>query len=397
MENRFVTDELEKQLDNYSCFIIVGPIRCGKTSVLNELNEKYHGTMISLINDIEKVQKNPIGILEHANQYLFLDDIEYAPFLIPFIKLHLELKKDRKVIMTCSNVEMYLALSKLLPDALYLRMTYPSSFELEDKKNESIVSIIENEKQNIVDNNKIFSKMFFGCNPENIGVDLNQQGKNYLRYINALIKEKIQKNDDSIDKLKFVDFLSTIAEHVGQGLDIAVVAENVGISYNEAKYYLHILQTTGIIFYARPYLNCDNKRKSFRTKVYFYDTGLMIFITCKGDYNIFYHSDMKFKALENYIVSEFEKSYMYSNEKYSLYYYYDEYSRYDLIVKTEKETYSVGIIPSQKPNLKPFMKNRLFEHKKVIINKNYIFCLCDNVEKIKDGDILLTKVPFGVL
>lgn len=385
MIKRFASQKIIDNMQEYNCIMLYGPKLCGKTTLLKQIQSEIGGTYFDCANDHVDFEKSVYP--------LYLDNFDKALELIEDVKEII--KEGRKIILSVDNLYM----SKYyLEDELYIMskvvyLTYLSSKEIENKENENPINI---ETDIEYDNNKIFNTMFKGSLPGNINKDLNEQGVYYIDYINSLITDQVKKIDPLINKLSFAEFVSTLAEKTGEILDVDGLAYDSGISYETCKGWITLLQSLGIIFFTRPYSNENISRNKFRPKIYFYDTGLLIFLSCRGDFGIFRKSPMKIKALENYVVSEIEKSYMYSDISYSLFYYTDIKSKYDLIIRTKDKEKAVCIDPVSNPDIKKYYQTKLFDNKKLIFDDLYIFYTGKTVEKIKDSKMrYLTKIPIG--
>ena len=62
-------------------------------------------------------------------------------------------------------------------------------------------------------------------------------------------------------------------------VNAAEIARDADINQTQAKDWLTILETLGIIFYLHPYSNNLLKRLVKNPKLYFYDTGLVCYLT----------------------------------------------------------------------------------------------------------------------
>lgn len=65
---------------------------------------------------------------------------------------------------------------------------------------------------------------------------------------------------DTIDSLKFLRFITAVAARCGQMVNVAEIARDADINQTQAKDWLEILETLGIIFYLHPYSNNLLKR-----------------------------------------------------------------------------------------------------------------------------------------
>jgi len=107
-------------------------------------------------------------------------------------------------------------------------------------------------------------------------------------------------------------------------LNVAEIAQDADINQKQAKDWLHILETLGIIFYLHPYSNNLLKRLVKTPKLYFYDTGLVCYLTKWSSAEVLEYGAMNGAILENYVVSEIAKTYLNTGREPFLYYYRDK-------------------------------------------------------------------------
>ncbi len=86
-----------------------------------------------------------------------------------------------------------------------------------------------------------------------------------------------------VDKLLYADCIRSAACRTGQMLNVHDIAQDVGVSDDIAKRWLTVLEKSGIIFFLRPYSNNLLKRSIKTPKMYFFDTGLVAYLTKYSD------------------------------------------------------------------------------------------------------------------
>ena len=89
------------------------------------------------------------------------------------------------------------------------------------------------------------------------------------------------------------------------------------------KAWVNILETLGIIFLLHPYSNNVLKRTIKTPKVYFYDTGLVCYLTKWSSPEVAESGAMSGALLENFAVSEIVKGYQNAGLEPYLYFYRD--------------------------------------------------------------------------
>ena len=62
-------------------------------------------------------------------------------------------------------------------------------------------------------------------------------------------------------------------------LNVHDIAQDVGVSDDTAKRWLQVLEKSDVIFFLRPYSNNLLKRTVKTPKMYFFDTGLVAYLT----------------------------------------------------------------------------------------------------------------------
>ena len=129
---------------------------------------------------------------------------------------------------------------------------------------------------------------------------------------------------DTIDSLKFLRFITAVAARCGQMVNVAEIARDADINQTQAKDWLGILESLGIIFYLHPYSNNLLKRLVKNPKLYFYDTGLVCYLTKWSSAETLESGAMNGAILENYVVAEIRKTYLNCGREPYMYYYRDK-------------------------------------------------------------------------
>ena len=124
--------------------------------------------------------------------------------------------------------------------------------------------------------------------------------------------------------MKFYQFVTAVAARCGQMLNVADIARDADINQKQANDWLSILETLGIIFYLHPYSNNLLKRLVKTPKLYFYDTGLVCYLTKWSNAETLEVGAMNGAILENYVVAEIRKTYLNHGREPFMYYYRDK-------------------------------------------------------------------------
>ncbi len=125
-----------------------------------------------------------------------------------------------------------------------------------------------------IDTRGIFERIYKGSMPAIVsGVNSNSQIF-YSSYLSTYIERDIKELSDTIDSLKFLRFITAVAARCGQMVNVAEIARDADINQTQARDWLEILETLGIIFYLHPYSNNLLKRLVKTPKLYFLRYGI---------------------------------------------------------------------------------------------------------------------------
>ena len=100
----------------------------------------------------------------------------------------------------------------------------------------------------------------------------------YAEYINNYLEREIRSAAQVLKVNEFYDFLVLLASHTAQELNYKKLAISLDVSAPTIKYWIFLLERSGMIFLLYPYFNQGAKRLVKRPKVYFMDTGLVAYL-----------------------------------------------------------------------------------------------------------------------
>ena len=165
-------------------------------------------------------------------------------------------------------------------------------------------------------------------------------------YIDRDVKDQVQLTDS----LLFSDFVRAAACRSGQMLNVHDIAQDVGVSDDTAKRWLKVLEKSDVIFFLRPYSNNLLKRTVKTPKMYFFDTGLVAYLTRYSSAEILANGAMSGAILENYVVSELLKSYHNNAKECLMWYYRDKSSNeIDMVVESDGVLHPLEVKRSVNP------------------------------------------------
>ncbi len=333
----YITRNLESVVQQvtkeYPVVLVTGPRQVGKTTMLQKMMEGTHRGYVSLddLNERSIAKTDPELFLQLHKPPVLIDEVQYAPELFTYIKMYVDKNRTPGDFwLTGSQVfKMMKGVQESLAGRVaVLSLTSLSQAEIYGGSTEPFVVDLEalntrKEGKEEADTRAVFERIYKGSMPAIVsGVNSNSKIF-YNSYLSTYIERDVRELSDTIDSLKFLRFITAVAARCGQMLNVTDIARDADINGVQAKNWLGILETLGIIFYLHPYSNNLLKRLVKTPKLYFYDTGLVCYLTKWSSAETLESGAMNGAILENYVVAEIVKTYLNNGKQPYLYYYRD--------------------------------------------------------------------------
>ena len=360
----YIFRSLEKvvmQLTNeYPVVLVTGPRQVGKTTMLQKLMEGTDREYVSLddLNERNLAKTDPEMFLQLHKPPVLIDEVQYAPELFTYIKIYSD--KNQKPGAFWLTGSQIFKLMRGVQESLAGRVAVLSMNALSQAEIDGVAEtpfIIDQEKLSArregrteLDTPALFERIFRGSMPAIVSGRNSNHQIFYSSYLSTYIERAVRGLSDSIDSLKFLRFITAVAARCSGMVNVSDIAQDAEISQAQAKSWLQILETLGIIFYLHPYSNNQLKRLVKTPKLYFYDTGLVCYLTKWSSAEVLESGAMNGALLENYVVSEIAKSYWNSGKEPYMYYYRDKDAKeIDIILEHDGILNPIEIKKSSNP------------------------------------------------
>ena len=318
----------------YPVVLVTGPRQVGKTTMLQKLMEGTDRGYVSLddLNERSIAKNDPELFLQLHKPPVLIDEVQYAPELFTYIKIYVDRNHEPGAFwLTGSQVFRLMrgVQESLAGRVAVLSMTSLSQAEICGSTMEpfsvDLDALSERAKsRKAADTREIYEWIYRGSMPAIVSGASSNSQIFYSSYLNTYIERDVRELSEAIDSLKFLRFITATAARCSQMLNVADIARDADINQKQAKDWLSILETLGIIFYLHPYSNNLLKRLVKTPKMYFYDTGLVCYLTKWSSAETLESGAMNGAILENYVVAEIRKSYLNSGREPYMYYYRDK-------------------------------------------------------------------------
>lgn len=370
----------------YPVVMVTGPRQVGKTTMLQKLMEGTGRGYVSLDDLTERAlaKNDPEIFLQLHKPPVLIDEVQYAPELFPYIKMIADREQSAGAFwLTGSQIFRLMrgVGESLAGRVALLSMTSLSQAEICGAEAEPFRVDLDSLKRRAAqrtpaDLQAIYERIYCGSMPAIASGAVSSGNIFYSSYISTYIERDVKELSVAIDSLKFLRFVTAVAARCGQLLNIADIARDAEINQKQAKDWLSILETLGIIFYLRTYSNNQTKRLVKSPKLYFYDTGLLCHLTRWSGAETLEAGAMSGAILENYVVSEIAKTYLCCGMEPYLYYYRDKDAKeIDLVLEAGGVLSPIEIKKTSNPSAELTRVFSLLDRSSVPRGKGAIICM----------------------
>jgi predicted AAA+ superfamily ATPase len=290
---------------------------------------------------------------------ILIDEVQYAPELFSYIKIAVDNgAKPSSFWLTGSQAFRLMELAKesLAGRAAVFIMPSLSAHEIFGKGEISPFGVSLESLQKRVstaiqtDISGIFERIWSGSMPGFISGKYPDRELFYSSYLSTYVSRDIGDMVSNINTYAFADFIRAAACRIGQVLNVHDIAADVGVSDETAKRWLSLLERSGIIYYLHPFSNNLLKRTISKPKLYFFDTGLVAYLTKYSTPEVLQNGALNGAILENYVISEILKSYSNCGKDCIAHYYRDKDGKeIDLILESDGELHPIEIKKTASP------------------------------------------------
>lgn len=398
---RSLEEKVLETSKDYSCLLLIGPRQVGKTTILEHLMEGTDRAKVTL-DDTEnrRLAKNdPNLFLEMHPAPVLIDEVQYAPELFSYIKIKVDNgAPPGSYWLTGSQAFqlMELAQESLAGRTAIIHMSALSQAELYGDATSEPLSLTY-EKLNgrgmhlsSCSAAEMYKRIWDGGMPGHRSGRYKDRDMFYSSYIQTYIDRDVTDMISGVDKLLFADFIRAAACRAGQMLNTHDIAADVGVSDDTAKRWLLVLEKSEVIFYLRPYSNNLLKRTVKTPKMYFFDTGLVAYLTRYSSPEILMNGAINGAILENYTVAEIRKTWLNNAKEPLLHYYRDkDTNEIDLVIESDGELHPLEIKKSTNPGSELASAFRVLDKGSVPRGAGAILCLRKTLSAIDRTTFIL--------
>ncbi len=333
---------IQKTSETFPVLMVTGPRQVGKTTTLRRLAESSR-RYVSLDNPDARLLANtePGLFLQRYEPPVLIDEIQYAPQLLPYIKMQVDESREMGRFWLTGSQAFHLM--KNVSESLAGRVgiinmqglsaaeigNIPSQPFIVDKQL-LMARVTQAEKQTM---GKVFARIFKGSMPALYNHPIPDREKFYESYVATYLERDVRDLTQVGDLTTFYKFMTVLAAQTARPLIYSEVARDAGISVPTAKRWVSILLASQLIALVQPYSNNLLKRVTKMPLLHFLDTGLCTYLMGWDSPDTLERGPMSGQFFESYVFSEIYKSWLNAGRRPPLFYYRDKDKKeIDLII-----------------------------------------------------------------
>lgn len=400
--HRAMEDTFLRLSKEFAVLLLTGPRQVGKTTMLQKLaaEEKRGREYVSLddLTERQMAKNDPKMFLQIHKPPVFIDEVQYAPELFSYIKIHVD-QQHRAGDFWLTGSQVFKLMEgiqeSLAGRVCLLHMAPMSQAEIYGAVSTPFTLNMEELSKRVrerfpVDTPALYERIFRGGMPALVSGQYSDERSVYSSYISTYIDRDVKEISGAIDSLKFMDFITSAAALCGQMLNYKTISDAAQIDQVTAKKWLGILERLGIVFYLYPYSNNMLKRMVTKPKLYFYDCGLVSYLTRWSGSETLMNGAMSGAILENYVVSEIVKSYQNSGREAFIYYYRDKDTKeIDILLEDSGKLYPMEIKKTTTPQRRITQVFGVIEKASLERGTGAVLCTTDRIAAFDSQNLIV--------
>jgi uncharacterized protein len=375
----------------FGVLLLTGPRQVGKTTFLRHICGKNR-TYVTLDDPTVRALANqdPGLFMKRFEPPLLIDEIQYAPNLMSYIKMAVDSSRQRGLFWLTGSQQflMMKGVSETLAGRVAIlnllgfsaRERSRSHIDIEPflpKEKHLKKRLVFGRKPNL---KKVFQHIWLGSFPALIAGTARNRGLFYSSYLQTYLQRDVRDLTQVGDEAAFLKFIRACAARTGQLLNLADLARDTDISIPTAKKWLSILQASFQVYLLPPYYSNVTQRLIKTPKLYFLDTGLCSYLTEWESPQTLEAGAMSGPIFETYVLAEILKSYWHRGHQPALYYYRDKDKKeIDFVLEQNQTLYPVEVKKGATPKREWVQSFFVLQKLKKKIGHGAVICMAETM------------------
>ncbi|HEX2393856.1 MAG TPA: ATP-binding protein [Bacteroidales bacterium] len=291
--NRIAESLIKEYLKSFRVVGIMGPRQSGKSTMIRHLlKDSYNYITFDSLEIRELFNSDPVLFIQKYNRHIVFDEVQQVPDLFPLIKTVVDKNPGDKGRFVLTGSGQFL-LSKNISESLAGRI--------------GVIPLLPMQYSESPDSyrrNFILS----GGYPEIAAGNIRNPLIYFDSYLNTYLQKDLRAMINVSDLHAFTQLIRLLAVRVTQILNLSGLSKEIGVTVSTISRWISVLEASYIIFLLNPHHNNLGKRIVKSPKIYFYDNGLLDYLTGTVTHEQIETGILSGPLFENLIISEIRKS-----------------------------------------------------------------------------------------
>lgn len=346
--HRDIEPVIKRMARQFPAVVVTGPRQSGKSTLLQTLFGKTH-RYVTLDDPVtrEEALADPKSFLGSLGGRAIIDEIQYAPQLLSYIKIAIDQDRDKRGRFILTGSQQFNMMKKI-GDTLAGRVGIAE-----------LLPFSLNEIKRAVRKNKFLKPEDYfihaalrGSYPEIVTHAQLKRDSWYGGYLQTYLERDIRSLYNIGHLREFQAFLKLLATRTGQILNLNAISAGAGVTVNTLKQWLSVLETSRMVYLLSPFYSNLGKRIVKSPKVYFLDSGLLCYLLSIQNRDFLLKSPLSGPVFESFVIQESVKAFLNRGLRPPLYYIRTHNGvEADLLIEKNQSLYPVEIKISKTPRL----------------------------------------------
>jgi predicted AAA+ superfamily ATPase len=390
----------------FPVLLLTGPRQVGKTTVLRHLAEKDRA-YVTLDDPTLRTlaREDPALFLDRFRAPVFIDEIQYAPQLLPLIKVKVDSHRVPGSFWLTGSQQFQMmqgvsetlagrvAILNLLGFSSRERHRLPLDLPPFLPTDQALMPRETNPAP--TDLRSVFGDIWIGGMPALNTGEVSNRDLFFSSYLQTYLQRDVRAISGVGDESSFLTFLRAAAARTGQLLNLSELARDADVAPNTAKRWLSILQASFQVFLLEPYHTNLTKRLVKQPKLYFMDTGVCAYLTEWSSPETLEAGAMAGAMLETHVIAEILKSWFHRGQTPTARFFRDKDKReIDLLLIQNQLAYPIEVKKTATPRVEGVRAFRALDRLELGRAQGALICLTGQRTPLTELD---SAVPVGLI
>lgn len=358
---RTLADTLRRAARTFPSILVTGPRQSGKTTLLRtEFEDSHEYVSVERPDVRERAQSDPIAFLDEHPSPVILDEIQYTPELLSYIKSRIDADRRpaRFIFSGSQSFAVMKGISESLAGRIAVTTLHPFSVdEAGDAPNrgtldELLDAVFEpvGRPPGSAGGPPVTDWLLRGGFPElraNPDVDRKLWFAGYVQtYLQRDVRDLLNVGDlDTFNR-----FVGCLAARNGALLNMTDLGRDLAVSGPTVRRWISVLEASHLLFLVGPYHRNFGKRLTKSPKPYFLDPGLLTFLLGIHAEEPLLHGPTIGSIFEAAVLGEWVKAFAHRGEPPSIHFWRSTGGHeVDFVIERNQRLYAIEVKATRTP------------------------------------------------